>query len=50
MDKKQQPEWCNKNLLATKQFWNKRDDITKGFFNEELYFKFLKIRIKSPTA
>ena len=39
-----QPQWCNNQLLATKQFWNKKDNLTRGFFNEELYFKFLKVR------
>jgi hypothetical protein len=45
MKQDNQPQWCNNQLLAAKQFWNKRDNLTRGFFNEELYFKFLKRRL-----
>jgi len=43
-EQKQQPQWSNLAIIKAKEFWNKKDNITRGYFNEEHYLKFLKVR------
>jgi len=41
---KKQHQWANMPVILAKEFWNKNNNSTRGYFNEDHYYKFLKAR------